>query len=100
MVAKTGKCLACGDFTYPNPDDTLNHNCISDTCTDDQTLKLDGKCVLKSQLFAQDKPKENAIRTSLRIEGNVADMQSDEAKETFKSNLAESMGFDSKYIQI
>lgn len=99
-MAKTGKCLACEEYTFPNPDDSLNRECISETCSDDETLKRNGRCVLKSQLFDQDKPSENAIRTQLRIEGNIADMQTAEAQETFKTNLASAMGFDTKYIQI
>lgn len=100
VVAKTGKCLACGDNTYPDPSDATNQLCISDTCTSDETLKLNGRCVLKSQLFAQDKPKSNSIRTSLKLDGDISEMQSDEAQASFKTNLAGAMGIDETYVDI
>ena len=55
---------------------------------------------MKSQLFAQDKPKENAIRTSLRLEGDIAEMQTEEAQTAFASNLAGAMGIDPSYVVI
>lgn len=45
-------------------------------------------------------PNENTIRTSLKLEGDISEMQTDEAQDSFKGNLASAMGLDSSYINI
>lgn len=38
----TGVCSECAEYTYPAAD---TYSCIADTCSENQTLQIDGTCL-------------------------------------------------------